>query len=289
MKFILTTLSVIVLSRCNLPTYSFAPYSRIDSRGIEQQFVPAGSYLRGTKNIESIEGPDWIRSIINSEQPQHSVTISRNFWIDKYEVSNAAFADFVRDGAYQNQTIWSSQGWAWLQQRQQEVRLPLVCGGQKAKLPRVCITWFEAEAYATWRGGRLPTEAEWEYAARGPESLIYPWGIEFDASKANVIGSSAAVNVDSLPNGKSWIGAYNMAGNAMEWVQDWLDFDYYERRIELDPQGPATGRIKIEKGGWWGSNAAVSRSAYHHFEDPPDYQDNHIGFRVLTPPDTFGN
>jgi formylglycine-generating enzyme required for sulfatase activity len=68
----------------------------------------------------------------------------------------------------------------------------------------------------------------------------------------------------------------------MEWVQDWLDVNYYELRESPDPKGPAGGRMKIEKGGWWGSNSAVARSAYHHFEDPPSYQDHHIGFRLVT-------
>lgn len=87
----------------------------------------------------------------------------------------------------------------------------------------------------------------------------------------------------SYPDGVSWVGAHGMAGNAMEWVQDWLDVDYYKLGEQYDPQGPETGTIKIEKGGWWGSNAFVARSAYRHFEDPPLYQDHHIGFRIVTP------
>lgn len=69
----------------------------------------------------------------------------------------------------------------------------------------------------------------------------------------------------------------------MEWVQDWLDYDYYKQNVQYDPQEAETGYIKIEKGGWWGSNPFVARSAYSHFEDPPRYQDYHIGFRVVTP------
>jgi formylglycine-generating enzyme required for sulfatase activity len=74
-----------------------------------------------------------------------------------------------------------------------------------------------------------------------------------------------------------------MAGNAMEWVQDWLDYEYYQRNVQYDPQGPETGYVKIEKGGWWGSNSYAARCAYHHFEDPPTYKDHHIGFRIVTP------
>ncbi len=88
----------------------------------------------------------------------------------------------------------------------------------------------------------------------------------------------------SYPAGVSWVGAHDMAGNVMEWVQDWLDVKYYLRLdAAIDPRGPATGKIKVEKGGWWGSNLFVARSAYRHYEDPPDYNDGHIGFRIVTP------
>ena len=97
------------------------------------------------------------------------------------------------------------------------------------------------------------------------------------------VGLAGLAPVGSFPAGKSWVGAYDMAGNAMEWVQDWLDTDYYKQTVRDNPPGPAAGTIKIEKGGWWGSNQFVARSAYRHFEDPPDYRDGHIGFRIVHP------
>lgn len=276
--------------------------SRLDAHGIEQVWVPPGSFLRGTADIDSIEAPDWVRRMLPSEQPQHRVTLSRGYWIDKYELSNAAFARFVEAAGYDNPAFWSEAGWQWLQAARGEKELPVECVDPLPNNPRVCVTWYEAEAYATWRGARLPTEAEWEYAARGPESLIYPWGNDFHSENANILtdtelersngfstgGESNNDNptglkpIDSYPYGQSWIGAYNLSGNAMEWVQDWLNVDYYALRETPDPQGPPAGQIKIEKGGWWGSNSAVARSAYHHFEDPPTYQDHHIGFRLVT-------
>lgn len=261
---------------------AWTPVYRVDSHGIQQVKVPAGSFLRGTQDISMFNEPAWVLPILGSEQPQHEVHITKDFWIDKFEVTNAAFQRFVKIGGYKNPVYWSATGLAWLE-AQNDKTLPVSCSHEELPdFPRMCITWFEAQAYANWRGGRLPSEAEWEYAARGPDSLIYPWGDEFDPRFANVVGSTGPTPVGSYPGGISWVGALDMSGNAMEWVQDWLSYEYYSLREAIDPQGPTSGKRKVEKGGWWGSNPVVARSAYHHYEDPPHYQDHHIGFRVVT-------
>jgi formylglycine-generating enzyme required for sulfatase activity len=237
----------------------------------------------GTGDISDLEPPDWAVRELESEGPQHKVELTRGYWIDKFEVTNRAFQAFIDSGGYLMEEFWSEAGWTWLA-KQNVARLPYKCvAGPPPDHPQVCVTWYEAEAYANWRGGRLPTEAEWEYAARGPESLIYPWGNEWDPAKANVVDSDGLMPVGSFPEGVSWVRAFDMSGNAMEWVQDWLDTRYYEEGDMVDPRGPATGGRKVEKGGWWGSNPFVARAAYRHFEDPPGYQDHHIGFRVVTP------
>jgi formylglycine-generating enzyme required for sulfatase activity len=261
--------------------------TRTDAAGIAQVWVPAGTFTMGTdaEAIAAIEAqtpPPWVRQEFPSEQPDHAVTLTTGYWIDTNEVTNAAFDAFVAAGGYTTEAYWSKPGWNWVSHRDAST-LPKTCPGDGPELPRRCITWWEAEAYAAWRGGALPTEAQWEYAARGPESSVYPWGDEWDPAKANVVDSTGAVAVGSYPDGASWVGAQDMAGNAMEWVNDWLAVDYYQDSPANDPTGPDSGRVKVEKGGWWGSNPFVARSAYRHYEDPPTYGDEHIGFRVATP------
>lgn len=261
---------------------------RIDDHGIEQVYVPAGCFMMGTSDEQeayarSFEQPVWAIGRIYSEKPQHEVCLSSGYWLDRYEVTNAAFEAFVADGGYENEVYWSEAGVRWLR-RQQNVDLPLqeCTEDPQQDQPRVCITWFEAEAYATWRGGALPTEAQWEFAARGQQSLIYPWGDEWNPDFANVVDSTGLTSVGTYPDGVSWVGAHDMSGNAMEWVADWLSNGYETDAALIDPLGPERGIQKVEKGGWWGSNPIVARAAYRHFEDPPTYQDHHIGLRVVT-------
>jgi iron(II)-dependent oxidoreductase len=260
--------------------------ARTDAHGIEQVWVPGGTFTMGSAE-GSAAGPAWAQPGFDSEHPAHEVRITAGYWIDATEVTVEAYADFVDDGGYDAERWWSPDGWAWRQG--QSIELPAECveGGQAPDEPRVCVTFWEAEAYATWRGGRLPTEAEWEFAARGPESRVYPWGDEFDPDLANLDGATGLAVVGSFPGGASWVGAQDLAGNAMEWVADWWSLRYYSEAIRDDPTGPETGARKVEKGGWWGppddAGAFIARSSYRHYEDPPTYFDHHIGFRIVSP------
>jgi len=238
-----------------------------------------GSDEATLERLKRLDPPRFVLDEFRLEEPAYKVRITEGFWIDKFEVTRKAFQTFARDGGYQNRIYWSAAGWEWLG-RQSIDQLPRYCVSDPPDHPIVCVSWYEAEAYACWRGGRLPTEAQWEYAARGPQSLIYPWGNEFDASRCNIVGSKGTKAVGTYPTGTSWVGAEDMAGNAMEWVQNWLA-DYSGQPCE-DPGGPPTGKVKVEKGGWWGGPFFVGRCAYRHFEDPPEYSDHHIGFRVAS-------
>jgi formylglycine-generating enzyme required for sulfatase activity len=234
----------------------------------------------GTADVADLDPPGWAGAELSSEQPAHDVQLTRGFWIDRFEVTNAAFDAFVAAGGYAERSYWSERGLSWLDR--QDESLPVECAESAPGHPRACITWYEAEAYAAWRGGRLPTEAEWEFVARGPGSLIYPWGDEWDPNLANIVDSDGTVPVGSYPDGASWVGALDMSGNVMEWVADWWGYDYYEEMVGVDPPGPDSGNKKVEKGGWWGSVPYVGRAAYRHFEDPPTYQDHHIGVRIAS-------
>lgn len=260
---------------------------RTDEHGVVQVWVPAGSFRIGTDDTDPIgelAPPSWARFELVSERPQHEVALSDGYWIDKTEVTNEAFQAFVDAGGYQERSLWSDAGWTWVSGLD-ATALPVACVDAEGTHPRVCITWYEAEAYAAWRGGALPTEAQWEFAARGPSSSIFPWGDEWDPEKANVVDSSELTPVGSYPDGASWVGALDMSGNAMEWVADWYSGSYYKQEVRDDPTGPDLGSKKVEKGGWWGSVPYVARAAYRHFEDPPTYQDHHIGVRIVTPGD----
>ena len=136
--------------------------TRLDDMGIEQVYVPSGCFLMGTSEEQAaaLEPPEWAARQLASEQPQYEVCLTGGYWIDQYEVTNAAFQAFVDDGGYENEAYWSQVGLSWLN-RQDVAALPEQCVEDAAPdQPRVCITWFEAQAYANWRGGRLPTEAE---------------------------------------------------------------------------------------------------------------------------------
>jgi formylglycine-generating enzyme required for sulfatase activity len=263
--------------------------TRKDDKGIDQVWVPGGVFMMGA-DAGSATAPAWARNTFRSEQPMHEVAITRGYWIDLTEVTVEDYAAFKDAGGYEDEASWSEAGWTWLQ-GMGSTPLPRACveaepSGQQPDEPQVCVTWYEADAYARWRGGRLPTEAEWEFAARGPESNVYPWGNEYDAANANLDGGTKPVAVGSYPKGASWIGALDMAGNAMEWVSDWWSGTYYRDSPGEDPTGPASGTIKVEKGGWWGapddSGEFIGRSSFRLDEDPPTYSDHHIGFRIVT-------
>jgi formylglycine-generating enzyme required for sulfatase activity len=181
--------------------------------------------------------------------------------------------------------------------------LPYGQGGEAVESlwdhPVVQVNWFDASAFCEWRGLDLPTEAQWEKAARGIDGRTFPWGDAFDATKANFCDASCPLEdrvhstesdgyprtspVDAFAAGASPYGALNMAGNVWEWTRDWYDHEYYEYASDVDPLGPAhaasrDGR-KVVHGGSWTSESEKLRAASRSFDDPREWRAFGVGFR----------
>ena len=215
------------------------PYTQVFD-GVKMVMVPAGCFMMG-----SSAGQD-------DENPVHEVCFDHPFWIDRIEVSNEQFDDLGGLSAAQWPTFPDH--------------------------PVTYITWAEASVYCASRGGRLPTEAEWEYAARGPDDLRFPWGNEFSADNIVYAWSSYGntEKVGSKPSGVSWVGALDLSGNVSEWVADW--YGSYSPGSQTDPTGPTSGDGRVRRGGSWADDeiwvTAAVRLSY-----PPDYTNSDLGFR----------
>jgi formylglycine-generating enzyme required for sulfatase activity len=251
-----------------------APGTKLaDIHGIVQVYVPAGCFMIGSDPAKD-------RYARLEEQPQHRVCMAEGYWLDAYEVTNAAYQQFIDAGGYTTRDYWLDAGWQWKQSSY--ITEPANLDGfTDSQQPRVGVSWYEAEAYAKWRGGRLPTEAEWEYAARGLDSLTYPWGNTWNSGTLNsesALGKTTPVG--SYESGKSWVGAYDLAGNAWEWAADWYSDSYYQQRVKDDPTGPENGQLRVVRGGSWLYTQMYARAACRKGFFPTD-RDNNVGFRII--------
>ncbi len=231
-------------------------------------YVPSAEFQMGTDDDEADYAMELCNEYLTScnreqfedEEPAHTVTLG-SFWIDKHTISNAQYRECVKADVCQVSSC------------DRDV-------STRADHPVVCVSWEDAQAYCRWVGARLPTEAEWEYAARGPEGYIYPWGnTEPACDKANYLGCVGdTVAVGSYPDGVSWCGAEDMSGNVWEWNADWYDQDYYEISPVENPDGPPSGEHRVVRGGAWGFHLLYLRCANRDYRDP-EYQDDNLGFR----------
>jgi serine/threonine-protein kinase len=267
-------------------------------------YVPEGEFWMGTSEDEPVSNYEYM-----DERPLHSVYLNA-FWIDQTEVTNAMFQGFVEATGYQ--TDAEMRGWSWVGYYKRNSdrykkedgafwNTPLGAESNIKGLedhPVVNVSWNDAAAYCKWAGRRLPTEAEWEKAARGTDGMRYPWG---DQPLAGEYLNFADVNVNdepdqdgiddgfrytapvgSYPAGASPYGAMDMAGNVWEWVADWYGFDYYVTTPYNNPEGPSSGKYRVLRGGCWIDKAERTRAAnraWGNYAFEPDASANYVGFR----------
>jgi formylglycine-generating enzyme required for sulfatase activity len=280
------------------PAEPAAGTRRVDDFGVPMVYVPAGKFLMGStpQQVEDAfqerkkKDKDAQKAWYEDQLPQHEQTIARGFWLDLTPVTNEAYARFVAAGGYQNRAYWTEAGWGWIQK--DKITGPVDYENfTSPQQPRVGVTWVEAWAYAQWRGGRLPTEAEWEWAARGPENRIYPWGNTFDASgliyRDNSGGTTAAVGEGIRKAGASWAGVLDMSGNVWEWCSS-LYQPYPYRADDGREDGLDGSNRRVLRGGSWYIDRVLARAAFRYYFHP-GYRLNNFGFRLVCLPPSQGH
>jgi len=263
------------------------PERKLDIRlHIEPQLVrvPAGSFRMGTSEEEAKQAiaVGMVEYWVKVELPQHTVDLSE-YWIGKYPVTNLEYQAFVKEAGYQPPHRWDGNHHP----------------EGKGDHPVMNVSWNDAQAYCKWlseksgKAYRLPTEAEWEKAARGTDGRIYPWGDEFDRNKCNTyeagIGDTTPVGKYS-PAGDSPYGCADMTGNVWEWCVDWFDEWEYRQRAGStvkDPPGLGNSTYRVLRGGSFVDSRGGARCASRNWRNPVSWYVS-LGFRVVVSPSRSG-
>jgi formylglycine-generating enzyme required for sulfatase activity len=220
-------------------------------------YIPPGDFVQGSDMRHDDEGPE------------HTVYLD-GYYIDKYEVTNLQYERFVKATGYPKPVHWFTGTYP----------------KGKAYHPVIYVDWFNAKAYCEWAGKRLPTESEWEKAARGTDAREFPWGNEFSEEMGNVpdLGMGSTMPVGSFEKGKSPYGLYDMTGNVWEWTEDW--YKPYAGSADADTNVFYGEKNKILKGGSWFEcaiyNCGLSAYTYNRSHFAPDVKNNSFGFRCAS-------
>lgn len=216
------------------------------------------------------------------------------FWIGKYQVTNAQYARFIDTGGYANPAYWTDVGWEW--RTKNNITQPDFWTDERfntSQQPVVGQSWYEAFAYARWAGGYLPSEAQWEYAARGPDGLQYPWGNEFDASSLNFCDINCEMEwhviryddgyawtspVGSYPDGASWVGALDMSGNVWEWSSSVFGSYPYDAGDSREDVNSSSDRT-LRGGTWYGNDRGHEILFLNN--SAPEVRSGGTGFRIV--------
>lgn len=234
--------------------------------GMKMVYVPAGEFQMGASEQDT--------KAYDDEKPQHTVHLDA-YWIDQTEVTNGMYELCVGEGVCLEQKKYSHNA---------NTGSYHFNDSSYEDYPAVYVNWEDAKTYCEWAGRRLPTEAEWEKAAKGETTNRYPWGnSEPDTSFANFGGNIGdTVEVGSYPGGASYYSVLDMVGNVYEWVSDWYDENYYSKSELTNPQGPISGDTHVLRGGSFFAEAKYSRITYR--ESPSSsktegYGSGNWGFR----------
>jgi len=242
------------LVNVNLEKKGEPPPTIIGKDGAEMILIPEGEFIMGSPEGEG----DY------DERPQHTVFLDA-FYIDKYEVTNAQYKQFMDATGHEAPAYWDDERF------------------NQPNQPVVGVIWHDAVAYAKWAGKRIPTEAEWEKAARGTDGRIYPWGNEWDNSKCNSdVGNDGyqyTAPVGSFLAGASPYGVMDMAGNVWEWVADRYGDNYYSQSPQQNPKGPDSGSMRVLRGGSWVSTLQTPLRCAVRLGNFPGPRGNLFGFR----------